>query len=269
MRILREIAKHAKIYGMLVKMNVMSQMEYRTNFVTGIMMELGYLVTKVLYILVTYRAGRSIAGFTPDEVLVFIGTFVLMTGFYAGVFMTNFFQLSPMVRDGSFDTLMTKPVSLQFMATFRRSDIGIFSTDVLAGVVLVALGLSRLGGLASVPRVMGYALFIASGMAVAYSLYLIPQSFVFRVVNSSSLSELLDSFWDFNNVPMVVYGKIGRVIGVYLIPMFVVTSFPALFALGRLSTVYTIWGITAPLVFLAIARAFWKSGIRSYTSASG
>jgi ABC-2 type transport system permease protein len=268
-RIVREIAKHIRIYGMLVRMNVMSQMEYRTNFVTGIMMELGYLVVKILYILVTYRAGRSIAGFTPDQILVFIGTFVLVTGFYAGVFMMNFFQLSPMVRDGSFDTLMTKPVSLQFMATFRRSDIGIFTIDAGAGLILTAIGMVRLGGSIDVLRIAGYALFVASGSAVGYALYLIPQSFVFRVINSTAIAEFTDSFWDFNNVPMVVYGRIGQAIGVYLIPMFVVTSFPALFALGKLDTVSTIWGIAAPFLFLGIARLFWKSGIRNYTSASG
>jgi len=78
---IREIIKHLRIYAMLVRMNVMSQMEYRANFVTGMLMELGYLVVKILYVLVAFRAGRRIAGFSPDEVLVFVGTFVLVTGF--------------------------------------------------------------------------------------------------------------------------------------------------------------------------------------------
>src|SRR5271169_4866624 len=86
-KMVREIIKHLRIYGMLVRMNVMSQMEYRANFITGMLMELGYLVVKILYVLVAFRAGRRIAGFSPDEILVFVGKFVLVTGFYAGVFM--------------------------------------------------------------------------------------------------------------------------------------------------------------------------------------
>ena len=39
--VLKEIRKHFKIYAMLVRMNIMSQMEYRANFVTGMMMEIG------------------------------------------------------------------------------------------------------------------------------------------------------------------------------------------------------------------------------------
>jgi len=266
---IREIIKHLRIYAMLVRMNVMSQMEYRANFVTGMMMELGYLVTKILYVLVAFQAGRRIAGFSPDEILVFVGTFVLVTGFYAGVFMMNLFQLSTLVRDGSFDVLMTKPVSLQFLATFRRSDIGIFLIDSVAGITMVVLGLARIGGSLDVLRTVGYPVFLASGAAVGYALYLIPQSLVFRVGVVTSIAELTDSFWDFNNVPMIVYGKVGRAIGVFVIPMFVITSFPALFVLGRMTPLYVIWGLAAPFIFLAVARLCWRSGIRNYTSAGG
>jgi ABC-type uncharacterized transport system permease subunit len=72
-----------------------------------------------------------------------------------------------------------------------------------------------------------------------------------------------------NNVPMIVYGKVGRAIGVFVIPMFVITSFPALFVLGRMTLPYMIWGLAAPFLFLGIARVCWRSGIRHYTSAGG
>jgi ABC-2 type transport system permease protein len=266
---LREIGKHLRIYAMLVRMNVMSQMEYRANFVTGLLMELGYLVTKILYVVVAYRAGRRIAGFSPDEILVFVGTFVLATGLYAGVLMMNLYQLSGMVRDGSLDVLMTKPVSLQFLATFRRSDVAIFLTDAIAGITMVAIGLHRGGAPVALSRILGYALLVASGSAVGYALYLIPQSLVFRIVNADSIAGLTDSFWDFNNVPMVVYGKVGRAIGTFVIPMFVITSFPSLFALGRIGTPQMIWGIAAPFIFLTLARLCWRAGLRRYSSGGG
>jgi ABC-2 type transport system permease protein len=264
----RELGKHLRIYGLLVRMNVMSQMEYRANFVTGIMMESGYMIVKILYIVVAFRAGRSIAGFGPDEVLVFVGTFIMVTGFYAGVFMMNFFQLSAVVKDGSFDTLMTKPVSLQFLASFRRSDVAIFATDVLGGLVVTAIGVARLGG-ADPWRLLGYAFFISCGCAVAYAIYLIPMTLVFRIVNAQAMAGVTDSFWDFNNVPMIVYGKLGRALGTYVVPMFVITSFPALFVLGRMTAAQMIWGAAAPIVFLALARLAWKRGVRGYSSASG
>jgi ABC-2 type transport system permease protein len=266
---LREIAKHLRIYRSLVRMNVMSQMEYRANFVTGILMELGCLAVKVLYVAVAFGAGRSIAGFTPNEMLVFVGTFITATAFYAGMYMMNFFQLSELVRNGSFDTLMTKPVSLQFMATLRRCDIGIFLVDSIAGIAMTAVGLSRLPGLHEAWRLLGYMFFLLGGSAVGYALYLLPQSLVFRIVNARSIAGATDSFWDFNNVPMIVYDRLAQALGSYVLPMFVITSFPSLFALGRLTGAQLAWGTLAPIVFVTIARFAWTRGIRSYSSAGG
>jgi ABC-2 type transport system permease protein len=266
---IKEIAKHFRIYAALVRMNVMSQLEYRVNFVTGAMMEAGYLVVKLMYVLVVYRSGRHIAGFSPDEILVFVGTFVLVTGFYAGLFMMNLFQLSHLVRDGSFDMLLTKPVSTQFLATFRRSDFALFLLDAGAGLVLTAIGIARLGLGFGALRVLGYAFFVASGSAVGYAIYLIPMTLVFRVVNAQAIAGLADSFWDFNNVPMVVYDRLGRALGVFVIPMFVVTNFPALFALGRMGPLYAVWGVVAPVLFISLASMAWRAGVRGYSSASG
>lgn len=266
---LHEIAKHFRVYFALVRMNVMSQMEYRANFVTGILMELGYLVVKLLYVLVAFSAGRDIAGFTPDEMLVFVGTFITATGLYAGLYMMNFFQLSALVKDGSFDTLMTKPVSLQFIATLRRCDIGIFLVDTIAGAVVTIIGLSRLAGALDAWRLLGYVFFLLCGSAVGYAIYLLPQCLVFRIVNARAIAGASDSFWDFNNVPMIVYDKVGQAIGTYVLPMFVITSFPSLFALGRMTGAQVVWGCLAPILFVAVARFAWTRGIRNYSSASG
>lgn len=286
---MREILRHLKIWLMLVRLNFMSQMEYRANFVSGILMETGYLAAKLMYVLVAYEAGRRIAGFGPDEILVFVGTYVALTGFYAGVFAANLFQLSTLVRDGSFDTILVKPVNDQFLATFRRSDMGAFLLDFVAGLAMVAIGLVRLRagdaapglaatGLASssgfaaagpgmrVLIVAGWGLFAASGAAVGYAIWVMPMTLVFRFVRADSLAHLADSFWDFNNVPMVVYGKVGQAIGVFVIPIFVITNFPALFALGRLPPLWLAWGLVSPVIFLSLTAWLWKRGLRHYAS---
>jgi ABC-2 type transport system permease protein len=267
--ILREVRKHFRVYAVLLRMNLMSQMEYRANFVTGFLMELGYLAVKILYVVVAFSSGRSVAGLSPDEMLVFVGVFVTSTAFYAGIYMTNFFQLSAIVKDGSFDTLMTKPVSLQFLATLRRNDPAIFLVDFLAGSAMTIVGLSRLPGLLEAWRLLGYVFFLVCGAAVGYSLYLIPQALVFKLIDARAIAGISDSFWDFNNVPMVVYGKVGQAIGTYAIPMFLIASFPSLFALGRIGGAQLVWGGLAPVIFIAISRIAWKRGLKAYTSATG
>lgn len=263
---MKEILKHLRVWLRLVRINVMSQMEYRANFVTGLLMEGGYLAVKILYVLVAYRAGSRIAGYGPDEILVFVGTFVAMTGFYAGIIMMNLFQLSGLVRDGSFDTLLVKPLSTQFLATFRRFDLALFLLDVIAGLIMIGLGVTRAGVSLSLVSVGGWALFAASGMGIAYALWLIPLTFVFRIVKADAIAGLADAFWDFNNVPMVVYSRAGQAFGVFVIPIFLVTNFPALAVLGRLPPLWGVWALIAPVLFALAARSLWQSGLRHYAS---
>lgn len=265
---LREIRKHAFIWYIFMKNSLIGQMEYRVNFFTGLSMEVGYLFVKLLYVIVVYRAGSSVNGMTPDEVLVFVGTFVIVTGFYAGFFMLNNFSLSEHIRTGTLDFFIVKPVSLQFMATLRRSDFALFLTDTTAGIIMVAIGWSRLKIPLSLLNLAGFAGYMLCGVIVGYSLFLFPILFSFWFVKSGALSGVVDAFWDFNNVPMGIYNKLVQRIGVFVLPVFVVTNFPAMFVLGKMSPLYAAWGIAAPVVCFCVTRLLWNVAITHYNSAS-
>ena len=144
--------------------------------------------------------------------------------------------------------------------------MGAFFFDTIAGIIMVIVGLARSGIAIDLPLVLGWSFFASAGAAVGYALWIIPMTLVFRIVRADAIAGLADTFWDFNNVPMVVYNRIGQAIGVFVIPIFVITNFPALFALGRLPPVWFAWGIAAPVIFGWIASRLWKSAIKQYAS---
>ena len=174
--LIRELKKHFLIYRLFIKNSLMAQMEYRFNFIGNMAMETGYLLVKLSYVVVVYRSGVEINGLSPDEILLFIGTFVTLTAFYAGLFMLNNFRLRLKIRDGELDLLMTKPISLQFMVTLRMSDMTIFAVDAIAGLILVAIAWARLGIPFNLTTLGGYAGFMVISVLVAYSLFLLPQA---------------------------------------------------------------------------------------------
>ena len=129
---LREIKKHIFIYSLFVKNSLMAQMEYRlTSSATCRWKRATCWSSCLTWWWSTARALNQ--RFLPDEILLFIGTFIALTGVYAGMFMINNFRLREKIKDGELDLLLTKPVSLQFMATLRQADLTIFSVDVIAG----------------------------------------------------------------------------------------------------------------------------------------
>jgi len=266
--ILREIRKHILVYSLFLKNSLMAQMEYRFNFIGNLTMESGYLLVKLSYVVVVYRSGVKINGLSPDEILLFIGTFVTLTAVYAGLFMLNNFRLRLKIRDGDLDLLLTKPVSLQFMATLRQADLTIFAVDAIAGGIMVAIAWVRLGIPANLVTVGGYLGFMVISAAVSYSLFLLPQILSFWLVNTSAVAEVTDSFWDFNNMPMDIYNAWIQQIGVFVLPIFVITNFPSMFVLNKMPPVYLAWSVILPVALLLVVRQVWKVGLRNYSSAS-
>lgn len=266
--VLKETKKHFRIFFIFMKNCLIGQLEYRANFITGLLMELGYLFAKMLYIIVLFKAGASINGLSPDEVLVFVGTYVIITGFFAGLVMMNFYSMGEHIRNGTLDFYITKPVSLQFMLTLRHSDVSILLTDVIAGAIMVGIGLSRLVRPIDLLSMGGYVGYMFSGTIVGYALFFIPQLLSFKVVKTEALNGIMDSLWDFNNMPMGIYGKAIQRVGVFIIPIFLVTNLPAMFLLGRMDTTYAVWGILAPFIFMALTKLLWNKAVRHYSSAS-
>src|SRR5215471_6762500 len=137
-----EIKKHLKIYRQFIKMSVMEQLEYRANFFMGLAGECVWLLSKMLYVMIAYRAGGNINGLSPEQLILFIGTFIIMTGIYTCFFMTNFAWIPRKIARGELDVLIVKPVSLQFLVTTRFIDIIKPIPNIIAGIALVSIGWS-------------------------------------------------------------------------------------------------------------------------------
>ncbi len=265
---MREIKKHLALWGLLMKNSLMSQLEYRANFFTGIAMELGYFLAKIVYMVVVYKTGVPINGLTPDEVLVFFGSYMIATGPYAGLYMMNLFAIGRQVQSGELDLLLVKPVSLQFILTLKRSDLALFTTDVLLGIAAVTVGLVRMAIPVGVLDVLGYLGYMVTGSLIGYAMFLLPQVLAFRLIKTNGLAGLVDSSWDFNNMPMGTYNRLVQQIGVFLVPIFVITNFPALFILKKMDPLYAVWGILGPFLFLFLTSFLFNRGLKHYQSAS-
>ena len=55
--ILNTLIRYGKLLFVFLKMSLMAQLEYRINFAAGVLVETGWLLIKLLYVAVVYRAG--------------------------------------------------------------------------------------------------------------------------------------------------------------------------------------------------------------------
>jgi ABC-2 type transport system permease protein len=135
-------------------------------------------------------------------------------------------------------------------------------------VIMVAIAWARLGIPVSLVTVGGYAGFMVISSLVSYSLFLLPQILSFWLMNTSAIAEITDSFWDFNNMPMDIYTAWVKQVGVFILPIFVISNFPPMFVLNKMPPLYLAWSALLPILLLWAVRLLWKRGLRTYSSAS-
>ncbi|MCL2694540.1 MAG: ABC-2 family transporter protein, partial [Oscillospiraceae bacterium] len=160
---LKEILKHFKVYCMFAKISLMQQLEYRANFVIGVSAECCWLCTKLLYAFIVHRTGSEIGGLSPDQITLFIGTFIIFTAIYTGLFMHNLGFIPWRVRQGDLDLMLVKPISTQFHLTMREVDFATPIPNVIGGIITVAISWSRIGLQAGFANIAAYVFLILMG----------------------------------------------------------------------------------------------------------
>ena len=77
---LHELKWYIKVAIHFGKLSLQSVMEYPLNFVSGICVELAYMMIKLVYLYVVLSTGMNVGSLTPDMVVIFVGTYIFMTG---------------------------------------------------------------------------------------------------------------------------------------------------------------------------------------------
>lgn len=265
---MNRITKYLRVYRMLLKCALMKQMEYRINFLLMICIEGAFLVTKLLYAYIVYDTGVTIYGFSPDMIIFYIGTFILMSGIYMFLFYFNFSNISTLIRQGDLDLMITKPISLQFMLTMKQVDYGTPVPNIIAGSVIVIYQWNKIGISTDLILILGYIICIFLGSIVGYSIMFVVQLISFFTIKADAVREITDSLWDINNMPMFIYNKYIRVIGCTVLPVFIVTNYPVLFVLKKLTSYQIIGGFLFCILLFCLVRKCFHYCMERYTSAS-
>ncbi len=244
-----------------------SQIEYRLNFIAGAFVEIAYMLIKIVYLIVVIRSGVKIGGLTPEMITIFVGTYIFMTGIW--MMLSGINSIPKKVIRGELDFLVVKPGPIQFMQTLGRFDFAMAFPNVTAGIVIICVGWHKANIPVNFTTTGGFLFFLACGIFLTYGFTMIPALLVFWVTSLNGISTFFASLWDFNNMPMEMYGKIIKNIGTFIIPVFLITNWSGLFVLNKLSSLEILWGILAPVIMFFISKFMWNKGLKRYTSANG
>jgi ABC-2 type transport system permease protein len=160
-----------------------------------------------------------------------------------------------------------KPADSQFLVSTARFQPWSALNGVTA-IVIFVVGFRRLGRAPALVDVAAALAMLVVAAALLYSLWIITVSAVFYVVRIDNLTYLFTSIFDAARWPVTVFRGLLRLFFTFVIPLALMTTYPAQALLGALSPGTLALSIAGALVFTVIGRAVWMRSIGRYTSAS-
>jgi ABC-2 type transport system permease protein len=210
---------------------------------------------------------QTLAGWTKGESLLVLGWFTLLQGVVEGAINPSLSTVVDHIRKGTLDFVLLKPADAQFLVSTARF-LPWRIANVIAAVVIFAYSFGQLDRAPSVADIAVSGLLFVLAVLILYSLWIVTVSAAFYVVKIDNLTHLFTSIFDAARWPSSVFPRLLRIIFTVVLPLALMTTFPAQAMLGRLGLARVGLALVGAIAFAAIARAMWMRSISRYTSAS-
>jgi viologen exporter family transport system permease protein len=259
--------RYMRLAVVQLRISAAAGMAYRADFLVEGVMAIAWMGLTLLPLMVLYDKRDAVAGWDQPSALIVIAYFMAMRAILEGVISPSLVDLVERIRSGAFDYILLKPIDAQAMVSASRFEP--WKIIDLLGAIALATYAFVLRGEAPAPAnvALGLVLFAAGTLAM-YSLWIVCAAASFWVVRLDNLTYLLGAIFDVARWPVQVFRGVWRVVFTFVIPVAVMTTFPAMAILGRLDAETALAAIGGALALFGVSRLVWRTAIRSYTSAS-
>jgi ABC-2 type transport system permease protein len=256
-----------RLLWVFLRVGVMGEAAYPANFLAHLVDSALELGTALAGLALIFAHTSTLGGWGPDELVALIGVYFLLGGVIGLVIQPGMEQLTEAVRDGTLDFTLAKPEDAQLLVSVWRVEIWKM-IDVGLGLVVLGIGLARLGQRVGVAEVAAFAAALVAGAIIVYSFWLILATTAFWLVRVENILVIFQSVYEAGRWPVSIYPGWLRFALTFLVPVAFAITVPAQALAGRL-TLAVLGGAWAfAVVLFAAARLFWRIGVRHYSGAS-
>jgi len=261
------LTRYLRIWLASARYSLTRSMMFRGDLFIWSLVELFWISVNVCTVLVIYSHTSTVAGWTRYEMLLLVGTSMLIQRFLMGFFWSGIFDMGRNVRTGLFDFTLAQPGDPLFMASTRKLELdGLLNSVIAAGLVIYsARKLDLHPGFADVAL---YACMVACGVVIHYSALVLAMSLAFWVTSSQGAEGSYFSLMEFSRLPREAFKGIAGIIFVWVLPVVVVSNAPARAILHGFQPLWAAGLLAATIGWFAFAVIVFRKGLTRYTSAS-
>ncbi|MBQ8619882.1 MAG: ABC-2 family transporter protein [Clostridia bacterium] len=254
-----------RLYGRYVSVAVRCMMAYRGSFFLGLLSRFLVAFRGLIALGFLFSGFGHIKGYTPSDVMLCYSV-VELSFAIAECISSGFASFAAQIRKGNFDTVLVRPRStvLQILgAGFELERAG----AMISALIALGLGLYVHPAAMSPMRMAALLTMIAGGTGVFVGLFMLGAAICFFAVEESSALNLFTyGGRDHGKYPLDVYGRNMFRFCTFVIPYTLVQYYPLQLLIGRSDCwLYALCPL-GTIPFLAACYAFWRFGVRHYTS---
>ena len=271
---------YIRVFLTFARNSLVRDMTFRANFFIDMISSMAWVLMNLAFYTLIFQYAPSIGSGTGWEkypFFLFLATSLLINSLVQVFFMTNVEEMSELIRTGSMDFALLKPMDTQFLVSLTRMEWSSFG-NLFVGLILIGYSLFKLGYVPGVVEIVLYPLYIICGVAIYYSLMIALAATTVWLGRNVTLLDFWFYLTTFSRYPMEIYkGTFGtplRLAFTFIIPVLVVVNVPARLLVKTLSPqtaadwLLPLFTLLATLVSLAVSRLVFNLALRSYRSAS-
>jgi ABC-2 type transport system permease protein len=256
-----------RVVRALLHASVALALQYRIEFVVEGALALLWMAVTLVPLLVVFGNRGAVAGWTFPEMLIVLGWFVGLKGVLEGTLSPSLMQVVDHVRKGTLDFVLIKPADAQLLVSLSKIEPWRVIDLVGAGLIF-AYAFHSIGHTPTLAQGLLAAALLGAAVLVLYSIAILVVSIAFIAVRVDNLLYLFQSVFDVARWPSTIFRGVLSAIFTFVLPLALMTTYPALALLGKLTPRTALGALAGSLAFATAARMIWLASIRRYTSAS-
>lgn len=256
-----------RIFFTFLRLGVMNEMAYRVNFFAQIFQALVSLVLALGGLAVIFNQTDTLAGWYPDELIALVGIYLIVGGLINLMIQPSMQRFMEDIRQGTLDFVILKPEDAQFLVSVRQVEIWKL-IDILLGVGVLVYGLLRLGSQFGIGQAIPFAVALLAGATIVYSFWMILATSAFWFVKTENILVIFQAMYQAGRWPITIYPGWLQAILTFLVPIAFAVTVPAQALTGRLTWQTLTLAVAVAVGLFAVARWFWRFGIKFYSGAS-
>lgn len=258
--------RNFRVWRTFVRASIARDLEFRANFFAKMLQNLTWFLFFFVIIQVLYANTTTIAGWGRGSAYILTGTITLVDSTLFMCFW-GLTEIPSMVRQGTLDFLVSKPVDGLFWASMRM-----FRVDTIgrmaAGIGLVIWGCSIEHFAFSLPNVLAYLFLVLCAMITFYTVMAFLMTLAVWFVRVDNLWVISDVINMTGRNPIDIWPQPTRMILTYYLPIAVIASIPARQLRSGWSAPDLLTGLAWVIGGLVVVRLFWDWSMKHYSSAS-